>query len=821
MQQFTRWLMVSALLFAGGQGLLCQTVKLLADVDVSTPFVLRYTRVSVDGQYVACAYKDSVGVLRLRTYPTERRDTIAIPDSVTSVRCVGFMKDRLLLAFQLRTTGRTHFATIDNDGKEWRSVPDVLSSLHPSFGVLETEMSCIIAPGQSTAVLGSYYRSTTTPTRSTYITTIINTQTLTTLQSYDSVGTLRVSPGGREYYYTKMAPDSSSWLCVYFDATTGKWSRTVRCFVPYYYATGIDHVMYTTKSIGTTDAESVTVLPGGRSYNGCLASPNILSVITSSDTVQRIEAYDVLKSTSMLIDTIRALGVYTVVNDVDRLLLVHVVGPFRFRVYKYEGLEGSEGLACIRNVDTTLVFSVVDYSTVHLSRTRDASITAKIDGKEYAMNGRTAPLRLRYDRIGQVPFSATARNAQGVVIDSMVRTPLVVRRPSAYTDAVKVPQAAMELALSENEESLSVFSDSMMTMIPIISGATPMLDTTHARIIRDGSLHTTQTHLLPSNTYVKIVLRDDDPNRPEYRRSLDQLVVGLNGDTSLIRSVLLSPEVIVRKVRTVWNAADSLLGLALFTSNPGPGRLYLSKRTSGTWMPVGDSSGIAILNGDRVDISVPGLIMTTGTSGALSVTNILDGTVILDTNDGRAHALLVDDSTFITTERVWKFREGTWQAQPTLSRNTYINADAVRMSASTSLLFRQDRNMIGYLVDHSSAAVVDSIIQGFPYPGSAVYSKRYRGLFIGNYGGVVGFVPIDPKFLDPTSAAFEYSPKAPLGITSCILYTVHGSRVASVACTAPLSAADVTSLAIFNGLYIAVYTQEHGEPITQLIIVGR
>ncbi len=259
----------------------------------------------------------------------------------------------------------------------------------------------------------------------------------------------------------------------------------------------------------------------------------------------------------------------------------------------------------------------------------------------------------------------------------------------------------------------------------------------------------------------------------------------------------------------------------MFTTNPGPGRLYLSKRINGAWVPVGDTNGIKILNGDRVDISVPGLIMSTSTGGALYLSNMSDGSSIFDTTDGRAHALLVDDSTFITTERVWKLRDGAWQAQPILSRNTYNNADAVRLSASTSLLFRQDRDMFGYIVDHSSAAVVDSIIHGFPYPGVAVYSKRYRGLFIGNYGGIVGFVPIDPKYLDPTSVSFEQPSNANSCITSCTLYTVQGSRVAGVTCTSLLSTTDVESLAISNGLYIAVYTQEHGKPITQLIVVGR
>ncbi len=552
MQRIVKWLFVGVLLTASGQDLVCQTVKLLADVDVSYPFILLYTKVSVDGQYVACAKDDSIGVLRLRTYPTERRDTIAIPDSVTSVRCVGFMMDRLLLAYRSRTTGLTHFATIDNDGYAWKSVPDVLPSTHPSFGALEPAMSCTIAPGQSTAVLGSYYRSTEAPATWMYVTTIINTQTLAVLQTYDSVGTMKVSPGGYEYYYTRMAPDSTAWLCTYFSASSGEWLRTVRCKGRYYaYSTGIDHIMYTGREIGNIDGDPFRVATEDQLLIGCLAAPNVFCRQQSVGYRQWIEAYDVLNGTSVVIDSLGG-GAYVGVNDVDRLIIVQGTSPFRFRVYKYEGFEGREGIACLRSVDTTLVFSEVDYSAVHVSRTRNATITCTIDGKQYAINGRTTPLSLREDRHGVVPFSATARNAQGVVIDSMVRAPLVVRRPSAYTDAVKVPQAAMELALSENEESLSVVSDSMMTVIPIISGAMPMLDTTHARIVRDGSLHATQSALLPSTSYVKIVLRDDDPGNQEYRRSLDQLVVGLNGDTSLIRSAVITPEMIVRKVQTVY-----------------------------------------------------------------------------------------------------------------------------------------------------------------------------------------------------------------------------------------------------------------------------
>ncbi|MBS1562689.1 MAG: hypothetical protein JSS89_13870 [Bacteroidetes bacterium] len=822
MQRIFMWVLVGVLLTASGQDLVCQTVKLLADVDVSWPFPLfpYFTKATDDGRYLACA-NDTIGVIRLQTYPLERRDTVAIPDSVKTVRCVGFVSGRLLLTYESRSNGSAHFATIDINGKEWTSIPDVVPTVHPEYGPLYRIQQYTAAPGQNTAVLGIYYRSGTTLSTTRYITTFINTQTLATLQTYDSLGTMKVCPGGREYYCTKLAPDSSAWLCQYFDAATGDLLRTVRCRGQYYYSTGIDHVMYTDREIGSIEEPPVTVLSDYQVFNGTLAAPNLFCRLRTTGNVKWLEAYDFLNGSATLIDSLHANGVIVQINDVDRLIFVQTVEPFRFRVYSYSGLQGREGIACIRNVDTTLVFSEVDYSAVHVSRTRNATITSTIDGKQYAMNGRTTPLSLRADRHGVVPFSATARNAQGVVIDSMERAPLVVRRPSAYTDAVRVPQEATELALGENEESLSVVSDSMMTVFPIISGAMPMLDTSHARIIRHGSLHATQSALLPSTSYVKIVLRDDDPGNQEYRRSLDQLVVGFNGDTSLIRSVSLTPEVIVRKVRTVWNVTESVLGLAVFTSNPGPGRLYLSKRIDGAWVSYGDTNGIKIVNGDRIDISVPGLIMTTGTSGALYLSNMSDGSSIFDTTDGRAHALLVDDSTFITTERVWKLRDGTWQAQPILSRHTYYNADAVRLSASTSLLFRQDRDMIGYIVDHSRAAVVDSILYGFSNPQCAVYSKRYRGLFIGNDGGVVGFVPIDPKYLDPTSVSFEQPSKANSCITSCTLYTVQGSKVASLTCSSLLSTTDVESLAKSNGLYIAVYTQEHGKPISQMVFVGR
>jgi hypothetical protein len=817
---FFRLIISCALIAVGTFNATSQNVKLLADVDVSRPFILLYSEASVDGQYIACSKDDSIGVLRVRTYPTERRDTIAIPDSVTSVRCVCFLKDRLLLAYQSRATRLTHFATIDNDGTEWKSAPDVLPSVHPVYGKLDPFISSTVAPGQNTAALGGYYSTSTTPSKTAYLTTIINTQTLATLHTYDTVGPLKVSPGGREYYYTKMAPDSSAWLCLYFDVATGAWLRTVRSNWRYGSSTGIDHIMHTTRSIGSIDAEPVTMLPEDQSFVTCLASPNIMCVLRSTDTLQWIEAYDVLNGTSVLIDTIRA-GVSVTVNDVDRLILVHTTLPFRFRVYSYDGYQGREGLACIRSVDSTLVFSNVNYSTVHLSRTPNAHVTAMIDRREYAMNGRTTPLTLRSDRLGWVPFSATARSAQGMVIDSMVRAPLIVRRPSAFTDAVQVRHGAAELALSADEQSLAVVSDSMTTVIPIISGPSPTLDTAHARIIRDVATHATQTPLLPSTSYVKTVLRDDDPNRQEYRRSLEQLVVRFNGDSTLLRSFALEPDVIIRKVQTVWSVTDSLLGLAVFTSNASAGRLYLSKRINGAWVLAGDTNGIKILNGDRVDISVPGLIMSTSAGGTLYVTNRSDGTVIFDTTDGRAHALLVDDTTLITSNRVWKLRDGTWQPQQFLGRNSYLNSDVIRVSASTSLLLRYDRNIIGYLVDHASAAVKDSLDNGFKNQRCAIYSNRYRGVFVGYYNGEVGFVPIDPKYLDPTSVAIEQSPRAPLGITSCTLYTVHGSRVAGLACTTALSATEVESLHIPSGLYIAVYTHEHGEPTSQLIVIEK
>lgn len=119
MQRIISWLLVGVLFTAGGHSLVCQTVKMLADVDVSFPFSLNpnITSASVDGRYMACV-NDTLGVIFLRVYPTERRDTVAIPDSVKTVRCVGFASGRLLLTYELRSNGQVHFAAIDITGKE-------------------------------------------------------------------------------------------------------------------------------------------------------------------------------------------------------------------------------------------------------------------------------------------------------------------------------------------------------------------------------------------------------------------------------------------------------------------------------------------------------------------------------------------------------------------------------------------------------------------------------------------------------------------------------------------------------------------------------
>jgi hypothetical protein len=822
MQRFLTWLLVGMLFTAGGHSLLCQTVKLLADVDVKDLYWSYQATESADGRYVANVI-NQVGLVRVRTYPIEKRDTIPLPDSAYDVQCIGFLPDRLLLSYLSANSWLVRLATISNDGTVWQGIPDIVPPTNSSGWKLQRYGRCIIAPGRMTAALDYVYASSESPSRSTAHTVVINSATLDTLHSYDSVSNFKVCPGGREYYFVKRAADKTGYLHIYVDASTGQTLRSVYYERGFYgaYPSGIDSVMYLDFDVFRIDGITCQMFPLDRLNVGCLAGPNVLCTVKSSTRPKRVEAYDVLDRSVALIDTINASEVYARVNDVDQIVAVHTTAPFRYRVYSYSGWVGREGLACVRTVDTTLLFNLVAYGVVSFTRSNPAEIVCMIDNKEYGMNGRRSSIILRADHLGTIPFSASARSVDGSLLSATTCRPLVVRYPGSFTVATRVNHVIAELALSADEQSIHAISDSMSTIIPLTGVLAPVFDSTQFVVVRDSSMHVSQCPLLSSRAYVDVKLHGIDTTGQGPRRSVQQHIRWIDGKSEQLRSIDVAPDVVVKKARTLWSTADSVIGLHIQQPAPANGRLYLSKlNPNGDWVPYGDSGGIEVPYYDRIDISVRGRIAVTYPNGLLVVMNKVDATKYTEVDvGGWTNALYVDDTTIVTPVAVWKHQATTWE-QRKYPSDLSSASDIVRLSGSATLLLRTERTLFGFVVDHVSPTKVDSLKNGYDKPSCVVYSQRYHGLFVGYSSGVLAFLPLDLPSSDPTSVAVRPLFPESGGITSCVLYTMDGSMVAGMECAASLSATDVQSLHIPNGLYLAVYMRERGVPTTQMILVA-
>ena len=260
------------------------------------------------------------------------------------------------------------------------------------------------------------------------------------------------------------------------------------------------------------------------------------------------------------------------------------------------------------------------------------------------------------------------------------------------------------------------------------------------------------------------------------------------------------------------------MGLYVCRRDSPSGRLYLSNYIDDTWVPYGDTSGIDIPSGERVDIGVAGRIVSSNSDGRLIIMNVADGSILFDTTVYNAHSILINDSTLLTTESIWKLIGDGWQMKSRLTRTSGV--DVIRMSAVASVIRLQASNNIGYIVSHEKSAIVDSLGPGFYGPLCAVYSHRYHGMFVGFNNGLIGFLPIKSAYDGPTSITSGHRALAPGHFTSCTLYSIDGGRVVELACSSQLSKADVASFRVPNGLYVAVYKQDHGDPFTELILVG-
>jgi len=293
--------------------------------------------------------------------------------------------------------------------------------------------------------------------------------------------------------------------------------------------------------------------------------------------------------------------------------------------------------------------------------------------------------------------------------------------------------------------------------------------------------------------------------------------VGSN-DSVLIRSIWLAPELAVQRVQTVSNAQERMMGLYVVNYPSSASRLYLTRLIDDTWVPYGDTSGIKILGWGTVDLSDPGHIISRDGDGRLVKKRISDTTTIIDVNVESRSALVINDSTILTPRCFWIESDGAWKYLKSF-RSSEQGVDVVRLSAGYSALIWSRLGTTGYVVDNTSRSIVDSLGRGFSYPTCAIYSKRYHGLFIGHQTGVVGFVPILPKYDTPTSLSMQRPTQRSTSVTSCVVYTVAGSRIREIPCTSQLSDTDAAQLHLPNGLYIVVYAQEHGPAFSSMLMV--
>lgn len=795
-----------------------QKVTKIADVDVGPPFKSLYSAWSSNGQYVACVI-DNIGVLRIRTYPTEHRDTVPIPDSVTNVWAIGVTRYATLLTFASRTTGLVHLAALAHNDTVWRVLEGVMPPKDSTLGTLRQWVGskAVTASSLPTVAIVGTYAPKQPDADVLYRTVFLDAQTYAVKRTVDSVAVTGVNANGTEFYRIWPATDGVLRQCTYFDGVTGAALRTVPCPVDTYRPTGVDHVMFNTTQLGALGQRPVSIIHNTSNIEECVLSPNVYAV--NNDDTRTLELLDVVTRTRTVVDDAGD----AFVDNLDSTVTVWHANPFRLRVFRISGMQRHEGLVCTRYLDTTEIYTRVAYGAIYVGAQHMAEVTAVIDGQPYPLMGRTEGLVHMPNRVGTVSFSAMAKavGSGTVYRDSMV--PLVVRYPGRVRASLMATHSVKELSLSKDDGVLGAGDDPSGTfsMIALKGTDTPVMDTIMTVPYTGGTLHATMSPLVSDDAYVVEKLRDDDPNVSAYRRSVDQLLMRRDGtDSTLIRSVWLAPDVAVAKVITSYSAPDNIIGMHLASSPMSSNRLYLTRSVNSTYQPVGDTSGIGNRVYGQFDLSVPGNVVVTDDFGRVTMQGYVDTAKVVDATVESLPAIVINDSTILTNDRFYTLRGGTWQPAKRIVRSGVCRM-FLRLSSAYTLALRGDADEIGYIIDNAAMSVVDSLGKGFYAATCALYSSRFRGLFIGYASGIIGFVPLPSQYLLPTSVLEREKAYMSEPITSCAVYTLQGSKVAEGTCTGELSAMDVQHLSIARGCYIIVYRTETGGAISKKVSVWK
>lgn len=790
-----------------------QSVRKIADVNFRDSL---YRRVSPNGQYVAYAL-DSTGVRRTRTYPTRSDDTIQIPDSVFHVLMLGVTNDATFLTYESRASGLVHLAAIPHNETTWRELSSVLPPQDPELGNLfQWPGNCIAVTGYPTVVIYGIYLSQSAPQKASYRTLIVNTQTYEVLQTYQGLIIDGVRPGGKEFYSRRIAPDSQAYLCTYYDGSTGAALKTIRIGSGYSSPTGFDHIMYNSRMIGNVDEAPMPIVEAGSFVAGCVMSPNVYCVNRYDQGKSTLELLDLVTSKRTYIDTSGSV----LIDHADSIIIVLNERPTRIRVYKIDSLVQKEGFVCLRERDTAVVYQSVTYGAIYLGQKIMNDVVATIEGQEYKISGRQSPLILKNDSVGSVPFSAVAREAGGGVLYRDTLVPLTVRYPGAYIAATRTAPHVRELALSADEESIAVVSDSTTTIVPLHAGVAPSFDDVRSSLLKGASLHTTQSELLPADSHIEIHERHDDPGQQQYHHTLDQVVVRAGADTTVIRSLYIPPDMYVAGAASVTGVSDRLLGMCVYRYGTLPGRLYLTQYRDGMWQPIGDTNGIEIPANGAADLSIPGHVVATGENYQLVMKRLDDTASLINVRVMSLPAIVVNDSTILTTQNYMRSQQGKWVDGPYLPKG-YAGVDVKRVSTLNSVMIVNEPWNTGYLLNNATMSVERALGRGFDSATCAVYSRRYHGLFVGHHTGILGFLPLMIKDSTATDVSLERQATAANGVIACSIFTLTGAHMREVTCSRILTYADVREFDMPSGLYLMVYHLETGMVVTQPMIVWK
>ncbi|MBS1561638.1 MAG: hypothetical protein JSS89_08525 [Bacteroidetes bacterium] len=802
-----------------------QTVEKIADVDIGPPFDATRNQFSSNGQYVACAI-DSIGVLRIRTFPVEYRDTVSIPDSAMNVWAIGVTRFATLLTFESRTSGLVHLAAVAHGEKEWRVLDGVMPVKDSTLGTLQKErgITAVTASALSTVAIVGAYAPDPKSWQRRYRTVFIDAQTYEVVRTLDSVIIRGVNANGMEYYDNVSSYGNK---CSFYDGSTGARLRTVDQPGSDYKPTGVDHLMFNSAHLTALGQVPVQILSYFGFIEACVVSPNLYAVNNAVDST--LELLDVVTRKRMVVDA----GGFVTIDNLDSTLTISHERPFRLRVFRLSGMQRHEGLVSVRQKDTTDIFSGVTYGAVYVGTQQMSEMSAVIDGQSYSMMGTRAYMEYVPERVGAVPFTVIAKafGSGTLYRDSMV--PLVVRYPGNYHAAIKPEYGARELSLSMGDRCLGAGDDMFNTFVAFrLSGVdAPVFDTIKTIRWNGLTLHSTMSPLHSDDSYVIEKLRGNGQGTTANRWSVEQMLMRFDGsDSTLIRSVLLPPDFTYARVSTAYSSPNNIIGMQIRTYPMLSNRVYLTTQINGSYMPVGDSTGIENRTYGAFDLSMPGRVVMTDFPGRVTMQGYVDTAKVVDATTRSLPAMVINDSTILMDDRFYRLQAGMWRPD----REIFASGTCkmfIRLTPTYTVALRGDSEQVGYIINTNSRSVVDSLGKGFFSARCAIYSKRYHGLFIGHLSNVIGFLPLPPQYTEPTDVRERVPLRSSEFITSCKIYTLQGNMVAETdhdgelstmhrqRLSLPLSDTDAAQLHLPNGLYIVVYAQEHGPAYSSLLMV--